>query len=189
MYSEYYISYHVTELAKRNKEIKEMEGCILQSTQILSDTQKQLGNGMGTGHLVGVIYQIQQQMDANKKTLELKKQDLIKYIKCHEEFGQANLERAKLEQEQRELQARILKRKEQEKQDELAKRERMKSMSEKERHIARIKDMDPTEKRKEYDKMCQEREETKIEYILMYGFEKWEAFERQEKQKVFTGWE
>ncbi len=169
--------------------IKQTEDWIIGQEKGISDIKKSIGYINGCGITAGTHYQMQKYLDDVKKTLELDKQELIRRNKCIEEREQANLERAKLEQEQRELQARILKRKEQEKQDELAKQERMKSMSEKERHIARIKDMDPTEKRKEYIKMCQEREDTKIEYILMYGFEKWEAFERQEKQKVFTGWE
>ena len=39
---------------------------------------------------------------------------------------------------------------------------------------ARIDEMSPEEKRKEYYKMLSEREDAKIDYILMYGFDAWE---------------
>jgi hypothetical protein len=178
---------HERELAKKNKEIIMLENSIQQNKKCLLDIEeRQQKYG---GRIDFQCMDIPKVITDTITQLELKRQELIKYIKYHEERELAKIEQAKIEQEQRELQARILKRKEQEKQDELAKLERLKSMTEKERHIARIKSMDPTEKRKEYAKMCQEREDTKIEYILMYGFEKWEAWERQEKQKVFTGWE
>jgi hypothetical protein len=185
--TENYISGVVNELKRRTKEIKQTEDCLQQNKKCLLDIEeRQQKNG---GRIEFQMINIPKLITDTTTQLELKRQDLIKYIKCLEERELAKIEQAKLEQKQRELQGRILKRKEQEKQDDLAKLEIVKSMTEKERHIARIKGMDPTEKRKEYAKMCQEREDTKIEYILMYGFEKWEAWERQEKQKVFTGWE
>ena len=38
----------------------------------------------------------------------------------------------------------------------------------------RINEMTPEEKKKEYTRMCEEREAEKIDYILMYGFEAYE---------------
>jgi hypothetical protein len=38
----------------------------------------------------------------------------------------------------------------------------------------RINEMTPEEKRKEYNKLCEERELEKIDYILMYGFDAYE---------------
>jgi hypothetical protein len=38
----------------------------------------------------------------------------------------------------------------------------------------RLDEMTAEEKKKEYDKMCQEREATKMDYVLMYGFDAWE---------------
>jgi 1,4-dihydroxy-2-naphthoyl-CoA synthase len=38
----------------------------------------------------------------------------------------------------------------------------------------RINEMTPEEKRKEYTRMCEEREAEKIDYVLMYGFDAWE---------------
>jgi hypothetical protein len=38
----------------------------------------------------------------------------------------------------------------------------------------RLDEMTPEEKKKEYDKMCEEREKAKMEYVLMYGFDAWE---------------
>ena len=38
----------------------------------------------------------------------------------------------------------------------------------------RINEMTPEEKKREYDKMCQQREATKMDYVLMYGFDAWE---------------
>jgi hypothetical protein len=37
-----------------------------------------------------------------------------------------------------------------------------------------LDEMTPDEKKKEYDKLCEKREEEKIDYILMYGFDAWE---------------
>ena len=38
----------------------------------------------------------------------------------------------------------------------------------------RINEMTPEEKKKEYTRMCEEREAEKIDYVLMYGFDAWE---------------
>ena len=38
----------------------------------------------------------------------------------------------------------------------------------------RINEMTPEEKKKEYTRMCDEREAKKIDYVLMYGFEAWD---------------
>ena len=38
----------------------------------------------------------------------------------------------------------------------------------------RINEMTPEEKKKEYTRMCEERETEKIDYVLMYGFDAWE---------------
>lgn len=38
----------------------------------------------------------------------------------------------------------------------------------------RINEMTPEEKKKEYNKMCEERELAKIDYVLMYGFDAYE---------------
>jgi hypothetical protein len=37
-----------------------------------------------------------------------------------------------------------------------------------------LDEMSPEEKKKEYDKMCAEREKEKMDYILMYGFDAYE---------------
>jgi hypothetical protein len=38
----------------------------------------------------------------------------------------------------------------------------------------RINEMTPEEKKKEYTRMCEEREAEKIDYVLMYGFDAYE---------------
>jgi len=38
----------------------------------------------------------------------------------------------------------------------------------------RLDEMTAEEKKKEYDKMCAEREKAKMDYVLMYGFDAWE---------------
>jgi hypothetical protein len=45
-------------------------------------------------------------------------------------------------------------------------------------HIARIKCMSEEEKDRIYKQMIKEREDDKRDYILMYGFEKWEKWQR-----------
>jgi hypothetical protein len=45
-------------------------------------------------------------------------------------------------------------------------------------HIARIKCMSEEDKDRIYKQMIKEREDDKRDYILMYGFEKWEKWQR-----------
>jgi hypothetical protein len=42
----------------------------------------------------------------------------------------------------------------------------------------RINEMTPEEKKKEYTRMCEEREAEKIDYVLMYGFDAYEELKR-----------
>ena len=51
-------------------------------------------------------------------------------------------------------------------------------------HIARIKSMTEEQKDRLYKQMIKDREDDKRDYILMYGFEKWEQYERYKKRTI-----
>ena len=47
----------------------------------------------------------------------------------------------------------------------------------------RINEMTPEEKRKEYTRMCEEREAEKIDYVLMYGFDAYEELKDKQSNR------
>jgi hypothetical protein len=91
-------------------------------------------------------------------------------------------EQTRLQEEQRrvlEEERRLLDRQRQmEQKQEYHRQEAQRQAQAQEEHIARINCMTEEEKDRLYKQMIKEREDDKRDYILKYGFEKWEKWQR-----------